>query len=243
MRVRKGENGAFFHTFERVEMKVRRKYRLKIPYLIGTVLAIISCASADYKSAASGTYYWTASYYGKKFHGRPTSSGEIFNMYGDTAAHKTLPFGTRLKVTNTMNNKAVFVTVNDRGPFIEGRQLDLSFGAAKKIGMISTGTAKVRADIIGRDKRYVKYIRVDSVKGPFTIQIGSFEDRENALRLKNILAESYQNVYIENVNINGSGYVRVCVGKFASRDIAERVARKLADEGYGAIVITYGKQA
>ncbi|HHE37868.1 MAG TPA: septal ring lytic transglycosylase RlpA family protein [Candidatus Cloacimonetes bacterium] len=88
------------------------------------------------------------SYYGKKFHGKPTSSGETFDMNGFTAAHKTLPFGTRLKVTNEDNGKTVTVRVNDRGPFKAGRDLDLSYGAAKKIGLIAAGVKTLKVEIL-----------------------------------------------------------------------------------------------
>lgn len=89
-----------------------------------------------------------ASYYGKKFHGRKTANGEIFDMFGKTAAHKTLPFGTVLKVTNLENGKSVIVKVNDRGPFVAGRILDLSLGAAKEIGLLKSGVAKVNIKIL-----------------------------------------------------------------------------------------------
>jgi rare lipoprotein A len=90
----------------------------------------------------------TSSYYGKKFHGRKTASGEIFNMYDFTAAHKTLPFGTMLEVENLENNKKVVVRINDRGPFVGDRILDLSYAAAREIDMIKTGTTKIRAKIL-----------------------------------------------------------------------------------------------
>ena len=88
------------------------------------------------------------SYYGKKFHGRKTASGEIYDMYAFTAAHKTLPFNTILLIENLANGKKVQVRVNDRGPYKKGRILDLSYSAAKKIGMISSGTARIRAKIV-----------------------------------------------------------------------------------------------
>ena len=88
-----------------------------------------------------------ASFYGKKFHGRPTSSGEIFDMYGMTAAHNTLPLGSQIQVTHLGNHKSVIVKVNDRGPFVEGRILDLSYGAAKQLGMIEEGVAEVSIDV------------------------------------------------------------------------------------------------
>ena len=90
----------------------------------------------------------TSSYYGSKFHGRPTANGEIFNMYGKTAAHKELPLGTILKVTYLKTGKSVKVTVNDRGPYIVGRDLDLSYGAAKKIGLTADGVGKVKVTVI-----------------------------------------------------------------------------------------------
>jgi len=90
----------------------------------------------------------TASFYGEEFHGRLTSNGELFDMYGYTAAHKYLPFGTRLKVTNPANGRSVIVVVNDRGPFIPGRDLDLSYGAARKIGLVNDGVAKVKVKVL-----------------------------------------------------------------------------------------------
>lgn len=89
-----------------------------------------------------------ASYYGKRFHGRTTANGEKFNMNAMTAAHKSLPFGTKVKVTNRTNGKSVVVRINDRGPYIGGRVIDLSRGAAAKIGMIHTGTANVQIDLL-----------------------------------------------------------------------------------------------
>lgn len=94
------------------------------------------------------TAIMTASYYGKDFHGRKTSSGEIFDMYGMTAAHKTLPLGTVLKVTYIPTGKSVIVRVNDRGPFVPGRDLDLSYGAALKIGLVRDGVGKVKVTVI-----------------------------------------------------------------------------------------------
>ncbi|MEM7703459.1 MAG: septal ring lytic transglycosylase RlpA family protein [Pseudomonadota bacterium] len=91
-----------------------------------------------------------ASYYGKRFHGRLTANGERFNMNAMTAAHKTLPFGTRVRVTNPSNGRSVTVRINDRGPFIRGRTIDLSRAAATKLGMISRGHARVKLDIVSR---------------------------------------------------------------------------------------------
>lgn len=91
-----------------------------------------------------------ASYYGSKFHQKKTASGERFDMYSLTAAHRTLPFNTRIKVTNMENKKSVIVRINDRGPFKKGRVVDLSYKAAKKIGLIKKGTAKVQIKILSK---------------------------------------------------------------------------------------------
>lgn len=101
-------------------------------------------AQGTIRSLGSGV----ASYYGKRFHGRLTANGERFNMNAMTAAHKTLPFGTKVRVTNSRNGRSVVVRINDRGPFIRGRTIDLSRGAAQKIGMISTGHARVKLEIV-----------------------------------------------------------------------------------------------
>lgn len=91
-----------------------------------------------------------ASYYAKRFHGRKTANGERFDMYAMTAAHKTLKFGTHLKVTNRANGKSVVVRINDRGPYVGSRIIDLSYQAAKKIGMLRSGTAKVKLEVVKR---------------------------------------------------------------------------------------------
>ncbi|MGA7979549.1 MAG: septal ring lytic transglycosylase RlpA family protein [Chromatiaceae bacterium] len=114
------------------------------------VLAILalsplsSAARSDHTQVLRGT----ASYYGAKFQGRRTASGERFNQEALTAAHKTLPFGTKVRVTNLRNGESVEVKINDRGPYIRGRIIDLSKGAAREIGMLHSGTAKVRVKVI-----------------------------------------------------------------------------------------------
>jgi rare lipoprotein A len=119
-------------------------------FVILCIAVLSSCASApyvDHSPGERGTYV-VASWYGKKFNGRPTASGKRFDMYAMTCAHKTFKFGTKLRVTNPDNNKSVIVTVNDRGPFIRGRDLDLSYGAAKKIGIVKKGVARVKMEHI-----------------------------------------------------------------------------------------------
>ncbi len=185
--------------------------------------------------------YIVASWYGPDFHGKLTSSGEPYNMFANTCAHKEYPFGTKLKVTNIANNKNVECTVNDRGPFIPGRDLDLSYSCAKEIELIGTGTGEVKIEYLGRDTRYIKYIKYSPLggSGPFTIQVGSYRDLSNATRMKASLEFKYSKVYITEAEISGSKYYRVRVGKFNSKDDAYTPAKTLADEGYNTLIAPY----
>lgn len=113
---------------------------------------VMSCGAPAPKAVKSSQgkagFTGMASWYGHGFQGRRTASGERFNMHKMTAAHRSLPFGTQLKVTHVQNGKSVRVTVNDRGPFVRGRVLDLSYAAAKKINMLGSGHAMVRARVV-----------------------------------------------------------------------------------------------
>jgi rare lipoprotein A len=213
-----------------------KKYLLIIPLAI--ILA--SCASLpppEYRIPPREGYL-TASWYGQDFHGRPTSSGERYDMYGFTAAHKEMDFGTRLRVTNPDNGKSVVVIVNDRGPFISGRDLDLSYGAAREIDHIGKGVGLVKIEYLGRDMRYVKRIEYSPAlsAGAVTIQVGAFVDKLNADRLKQGLEFKYKDVYITTFVKDSQRFHRVRVGSFDSRDSAFTVASKLANEGYTTLV-------
>ena len=116
--------------------------------LVAVAVGSVSCAARQVPAAAEGPWEGTASWYGVDFHGRRAADGSRFNMYELTAAHRTLAFGTRLLVTNIENGRAVKVTITDRGPFIEGRIIDLSFAAALQIGMLDTGVARVRLEVL-----------------------------------------------------------------------------------------------
>lgn len=202
------------------------------------VLTLVSACSTSRQEVAPESAYLVASWYGPDFHGRPTSSGETFNMYSMTCAHKAYAFGTRLKVTNTANNKTIECIVNDRGPFVEGRDLDLSYAAAREIGMIGPGTGRVFVEVNGRDNSYIRKVRVQSLgKGPFAIQVGSFSESINAIRLKKALSLKYENVYIQEAEIKGSTFYRVRVGNFDVMSGALSTAEQLGQEGYPALVV------
>ncbi len=129
----------------------KRRYRLTIAALAGVVLftAGAGCAARRIPGAGSGPLEGNASWYGVAFHGRLAADGSRYNMYELTAAHRTLEFGTRLLVTNLRNGRTVKVTITDRGPFVEGRIIDLSFAAAQALGMLNAGVTPVRLEVTG----------------------------------------------------------------------------------------------
>lgn len=127
--------------------------KLLIKYIVLTLLfAFSSPAYAKNKKIQIGKGSW----YGKKFHGRLTANGERYNMYDLTAAHKTLPFGTMVKVTNLRNKRSIIVRINDRGPFVKGRIIDLSYLAAKKLRYVNKGVEKLKVKVLYRQKKKKK---------------------------------------------------------------------------------------
>ncbi|MBI2956665.1 MAG: septal ring lytic transglycosylase RlpA family protein [Acidobacteria bacterium] len=161
-----------------------------------------------------------ASWYGHPYHGRPTSSGEIYDMNKMTAAHRTLPHQTWVRVTNLENGRTTEVRINDRGPFIEGRIIDLSRAAAEAIEMLGPGTALVRLEIIRSPS--------ESAAAPrYTVQVGAFQVVANANRLKEQLAERYRDVFVEVYDAPDTLYYRVRVGRVASLSEAHRLAAEL----------------
>jgi len=171
--------------------------------------------------------YGIASWYGPGFHGKQTASGEIYNMYKLTAAHKTLPLGTYVKVINLENGKSVIVKVNDRGPFVEGRIIDLSYAAARKIGMLKKGTAKVKLIALGKKIDH-KYETVDVERGKFYVQIGAFKNKLNAYRFKNKIYRKYG---IKTKVVKLEGYYRVLAGPVYSYGKAKKFKAKLKNLG------------
>lgn len=139
------------------------------------------------KSAHGFVEEGVASWYGPGFHGKTTANGETYNQYALTAAHKLLPLGTRVRVTHLGNGRSVLVRVNDRGPFVDDRVIDLSKSAAMRLGMLGKGTARVRVQSLGDIPQIDKG---GSLAGKFFIQLGAFGKKENARRLTDILAKS-----------------------------------------------------
>ncbi|MFO7733797.1 MAG: septal ring lytic transglycosylase RlpA family protein, partial [Candidatus Aminicenantes bacterium] len=126
-------------------MRMRPGARRLLPVLL---LAVAACSRLPPPGRGTAEV-GIASWYGQDFHGRPTSSREIYDMHDMTAAHRTLPFGTHVMVTNLDNDRSTVIRINDRGPFIKGRILDLSYAAARVLGVVGPGTARVRLEVLG----------------------------------------------------------------------------------------------
>ena len=189
------------------------------------------CASERYARPSKGlTQRGIASWYGGEFHGRPTASGEVYDMNLLTAAHRELPLQTVVEVQNLDNGRKVRVRINDRGPFVRGRILDLSYGAARELEMIGTGLARVE----------VRIVDVGSgLSGPsrfsrFTVQLGAFRDKKNAVKVRAKAAVDFPEAEI----LTEAGWHRVRIGHFSQRAEAAEVARKLKRRGLDAIVVT-----
>jgi rare lipoprotein A len=173
-----------------------------------------------------------ASWYGKKFHGRKTANGEIYDMHAMTAAHKTLPMHTWVEVHNLDNNRKIKVRINDRGPFVTGRIIDLSYTGAQRIGMVGPGTARVRVTALGAATEYDKQVPVafkelDYWTGNFTVQVGAFQVKANAQNFTQKLSKLYLNAHIVvHKDFRGTFY-RVRIGRFSNLKDAERFSDNL----------------
>lgn len=179
-----------------------------------------------------------ASWYGPGFHGRRTASGERYNMYDLTAAHPTLPFGTRLTVRNARTGQTVVVRVNDRGPFKKSRILDLSYTAARQVGVFGPGTAYVEIYPAGRaeppePELLPQVMTASTAPYHYTVQVGAFSDAGRAVELHREIARIYPEVFVHS---DGT-WNRVQVGLFTDREQAESLRRELAVLGMTSVVV------
>lgn len=170
-----------------------------------------------------------ASWYGNPFHGRRSSNGEVYDMYKFTAAHRTMPFETMVRVTNLNNGKTVTVRITDRGPFVDNRIIDLSQAAAREIESIGPGVVPVRLEVLGN---------VDVTAGFFTVQVGAFRDRSNAERLRERLSAAYSPIFIQPYDSPDGTFFRVRVGKISGEDAAHDFGEQLrAKEGFQPMIL------
>jgi len=177
-----------------------------------------------------------ASWYGPNFHGRLTASGEVYNMYDFTAAHKTLPLGTYVLVKNLENGREVVVRINDRGPFVKNRCLDLSYAAARALGMIKKGTARVEIIVLSPGKKTdheITYENFPDVNyGKFYFQVGAFEDLEHAEELRAKLVKKFRTVEIEPFYKRGKLFYRVQIYLGENYLVALKRVKLLKKQGF-----------
>ena len=168
---------------------------------------------------------------------KKTSNGEIYDMYAMTAAHKTLPLGTYVQVHHLENNRKLEVRINDRGPFVRGRIIDLSYTAAKKLGLVGPGTAEVEIEALGTPAvadggKGRTFVQRDYYSGNFTFQIGAFANLENAERLKRKLDAQYKNAHITRYDRGDKIFYRVRLGAFKTLEDAVLNEALLIQDGY-----------
>ena len=202
---------------------------------VGSVLLLAlavsgpACRQAIVAPAAGGVQTGIASWYGPGFHGRRTSNREIYDMYDVTAAHRTLPFGTLVMVTNISNGRSAIVRVNDRGPFVGNRIIDLSYSAACLLDMVGPGTARVRLDVLKSPPP-----RTAAPAG-FSVQVGAFTSRAKAVALVAVLEPEFKGIYVAEFATPAAVYYRVRV-RARDRAEARRLAERLADKGYPIVI-------
>ncbi len=201
-----------------------------------------------------------ASFYADKFEGHLTASGEKYKHNKLTAAHKTLPFGTKLRVTNISNNQTVEVVVNDRGPYAEGRIIDLSKSAAEKLGFVNQGLADVQLEVIdagdgksGMEIKAIDRVSVDEKEfydleidrlqpHGFGVQIGTYQELVNLMRLSENLKNSYKKkVSVQVKVLNGIKYYSLILGQFSTRDKADKFLASIKNKYPDAFIAEFNK--
>ena len=220
--------------------------------LAAVLLLLVSCGGKKKPESQfpptplkGGVQEGISSWYGKEFDGRPTASGERFDMYALTAAHRTISLGSTVSVTNLENGRSAILRVNDRGPFIQGRILDCSYGAAKELGFSGAGLARVRIEMVSEapEKRrpgaaagreiYSAKIPKDSVlDATFCVQAGAFGVKDNAIRFRDFLEEKLGDAYV----IKFGEFYRVRVGHLGSEEEACELAAKVKQLGHEGFV-------
>lgn len=227
-----GPTNVKINTSKGVQKATMRPYTINGKTYYPTVVSIGDKASG------------IASWYGPNFHGKKTSNGEIYNMYNMTAAHKTLPMNTMVRVTNLKNSKSIIVRINDRGPFVAGRVIDLSKTGAEKIDMIAAGTAPVLLEVVGfngdindkmasapgsqKSKTGGKVQQEVFIGGEFIVQIGAFRNLSGANTYKNKHSTKNYSAQIREYILDGKPIYRVFLTGFRS----ENEARDFIDAGH-----------
>ncbi len=209
-------------------LEPKSKYGNPASYSVGGRRYYVLGSSVGYRKRG------VASWYGTKFHGRRTASGERYDMFAMTAAHKTLPLPTYVRVTNLRNGRRVIVKVNDRGPFHNNRLIDLSYAAAYKLGIVGHGTGLVEVDAIDPRARRPVLVDAASVDEQINLylQVGAFASQYNAERLRDrLLAAAIDGIRISQARPNQTTVYRVRVGPIGSVEDADRLAARIISLG------------
>jgi rare lipoprotein A len=202
--------------------ELRARYGNRSPYeVLGKTYTVMSTSRGYEKQGI-------ASWYGSKFHGRRTSSGELYDMHLATAAHRNLPLPTYAEVTNLDNGRKIIVKINDRGPFHEDRLIDMSYGAAIKLDMVSTGTARVNVKAISFDSPDTGRPAVKIADGTF-LQVGAFGQKDSAEQLAGrMMAEKLNPVSVQK----GGGLYKVWIGPYENESDIQIATTRLIELGY-----------
>jgi len=195
-----------------------------------------------------GVQVGVASWYGPGFHGNRTANGEIYDQYDLTAAHPSLPLGTRAMVTTLGNGRSVEVRINDRGPFVDGRVIDLSYAAARVLQMIGPGTAHVRIDVLGPASRLIASRVAPPAALPpatpaaeplgprYAVEIAALGDRGRAEHLRGVLASRFPEAHVSRLDTDARSYYRVRIGPYPLRGVALARAELVNRLGYPAVI-------
>jgi rare lipoprotein A len=222
---------------------VKRKMRAPWSAIVAMVIVTGAAGCSTYRAPTppptaiaprGGAVIGIASWYGPGFNGHLTSSGEIYNQEDMTAASTLYPLGSRVMVTNLRNDRSVEVRINDHGPYVKGRKIDLSKKAARMLAMIGPGTAPVRIDLLSvpAGSRPVGAAPV------YFVQVGSFSNPANAGHLRERLAAYYPDVSVDPVDANGQTFYRVRMGAFESRASARNRAAETARFGLPVVIVS-----
>jgi len=224
------------------------------------IYKLIFCLLCPVLISMGQTQTGKASFYADKFEGHPTASGERYKHNKLTAAHKTLPFGTIVRVTNIANGNTVDVEINDRGPYVDGRIIDLSRSAAEKLGFVNLGIADVKLEVVdaGDGKSKSQPVSIDNVsvseneyydfaitsiipKG-FGVQIGTYQELVNLMRLTENLKNSYKkNVTVQVKILNGVKFYSLIIGPFPTRAKAETLLEEVRNKYSGSYIVDFSK--
>jgi peptidoglycan lytic transglycosylase len=210
--------------------------------VLAVALGAAGCALFPHSApppVENGVQAGVASWYGPGFHGNRTANGEVFDQYELTAAHPTLPLGTRAMVTNLSNGRAVEVRINDRGPFVGGRVIDLSYAAARTIGMIGPGTARVRIDVLGMAAapRLIASAVATVPSTAWLVEVASLSDAAKAAHLRAVLGRRFPDAHVSTLAGEAGPYYRVRIGPYPLRSAALERAERVSRIGYPAVLV------